>query len=189
MALVINALGRLESDTSIARLQDEVAVISQQFDKLEADLELRATSLAQDSAILNAIQRDTSGIDNLLLSAAIRADLNHLALVDADGVTLGRAQPNPNVFSSEEIGKLRTLGLTGGKATTLLPTGQGWVLTVVQPVKIGGNVVGALTAGRILDNRALSKLNFNRADLLLVFFDAQGRANAAAGSSVQGKLV
>ena len=189
MALVINALGRLESDTSIARLRDEVAVISQQFAKVEGDLELRASSLAHDPAILNAVKGDAAGIDSLLLSASIRASLNHLELVDTAGMTIGRAQPDGSLFPSTVVGELHTLGLTGEKTSRLLPAGKGWVLTVVQPVKIGGNVAGALSAGRLLDDRALSEINFNRPDLLLVFFDSQGRANAVAGGSAQRELV
>ena len=123
VALVINALGQLESDTSIARLQDEVAVISQEFAKMEADLELRA------------------------------------------------------------------LGLSNERATRLLPTSQGWLLSVVQRIDINGNVAGAVSVGRLLNDRALSELNFNRPDLLLVFFDAQGQANAVAESNVQKELV
>ena len=159
MALVINALGRLESDTSIARLRDEVAVISQQFAKVEGDLVLRASSLAQDPAILNAVMGDAAGIDSLLLSASIRASLNHLELVDTAGMTIGRAQPDGSLFPSTEVGELHTLGLAGEKTSRLLPAGEGWVLTVVQPVKIGGNVAGALSAGRLLDDRALSEIN------------------------------
>ena len=123
------------------------------------------------------------------MSAAIRANLNHLELVDANGATLGRAQPDGIIFPSQEGDNLHALGLTGGKATTLVPTGEGWVLAVVRPVKAGGDVAGSLTAGRLLDNRALSEINFNRPDLLLVFFDSEERANAAAGNTAQGKLV
>ena len=157
VALVINALGRLESDTSIARLRDEVAVISQQFAKVEEDMELRASSLAHDPAILNAVKGDAAGIDSLLLSASIRTSLNHLELVDTDGTTIGRAQPDGSLFPSAEVKELHTLGLAGEKTSRLLPAGEGWVLTVVQPVKIGGNVAGALSAGRLLDDRALSE--------------------------------
>lgn len=189
VALVINALGRLESDTSIARLRDEVAVISQQFAKVEGDLELRASSLAHDPAIVNAVKGDAAGVDSLLLSASIRASLNHLELVDTEGMTIGRAQPDGSLFPSTVVGELHTLGLTDEKTSRLLPAGEGWVLTVVQPVKIGGNVAGALSAGRLLDDRALSEINFNRPDLLLVFFDSQGRANAVAGGSAQRELV
>jgi sensor domain CHASE-containing protein len=189
VALLINALGRVESDTSNARLRDEVAVISQQFAKVERDLELRASSLARDPAILNAVKGDTAGIDSLLLSASIRASLNHLELVDTNGTTIGRAQPDGSLFPSTEVGELHTLGLNDEKTSRLLPAGEGWVLTVVQPVKIGGNVAGALSAGRLLDDRALSEINFNRPDLLLVFFDSQGRANAVAGGSAERELV
>ena len=85
---------------------------------------------------------------------------------------MGRAHPDGILLPSDEIGELHTLGLTDDKATRLLPNGEGWVLTVVQPVKIGGDVAGALSAGRLLDDWALSQINFNRPDLLLVFFDS-----------------
>jgi signal transduction histidine kinase len=189
VALVINALGQLESDTSIARLQDEVAVISQEFAKVELDLELRATGLAHDSAILNAVQQGTAGIDSLLLSMAIRANLNHLELVDADGLTVGRAQPNRSLLSIEDAEGLRALGLSDDRATRLLPTSQGWLLTVVQQININGTVVGSVSAGRLLNDRALSELNFNRPGLLLVFFDSQGQVNAVAESNIQEELI
>ena len=189
VALVINALGRLESDTSIARLRDEVAVISQQFAKAESDLVLRASSLAEDPNILDAMQRAGPDINNLLRSAVIRSNLDYLEVVDENGRAIGKVQPDRSLLSNGEVEELRSLGLSNEKATRLLPTGQGWLLTVVQPVKIDGNVAGALSAGRLLDGRALSELNFNRPDLLLVFFDSQGRANAVAGSSFRGELV
>jgi signal transduction histidine kinase len=189
VALVINALGQLESDTSIARLQDEVAVISQQFARIVADLELRSTSLSRDPSIVDAIENDAAGINSFLLSTAIRANMSHLELVDADGSTVGRAQPDRITFTAGEIEKLHSLGLSGDRTTRLLPTGQGWALTVIQPVKTGGAVVGALSVSRLLNGRALSELNFNRADLLLMFFDSQGKVNAVAENSIEDELV
>ena len=61
--LVVNGLTRLENDTSLARLHDEVAIISQQFAKAESALTLRADALANDPVLAGVInRRDAAGI-------------------------------------------------------------------------------------------------------------------------------
>ena len=89
--LVANGMTRLENDTSLARLRDEVAIISQQFTKAESALVLRSGALANDPTVTGAINRqDAIGMQQQVQAALIRSDLDYLRVSDIAGGILGR---------------------------------------------------------------------------------------------------
>ena len=73
--LVVNGMTRLENDSSLARLRDEVAIISQQFAKAESALALRADALANDPVLAGAINgQNATRIQRTVQEALIRSD-------------------------------------------------------------------------------------------------------------------
>lgn len=187
--LVVNGMTRLENDTSLARLRDEVAIISQQFAKAESDLAMRAEALANDTLLAGAIDGpNTTGIQQNVQAALIRSGLDYLRVVDTAGGVLGREYSSPGLVIAGENQNVAPLTSSKVKTTRLLPTDQGWMLTAVQPITGRGDVVGTLLAGRLFDDRALSQLNFDRADPLLVFFDSAGNPHSHGGANLTGDL-
>lgn len=187
--LVVNGLVRLESDTSVSRLRDEVAIISQQFARAGDEIVLRAKSLAGDPTFLAAVERgDSPAIQESLLAAIIRSDLDYLLVLDANGRPIGSEQQTHVSIPIGEFEYLRSLDVSKIRSTRLLETDEGWMLTAIQPVTRRTGLLGMLVAGRLFDSLAVSQLNFNRPDPVLVFFDSQGKATTAAGSGGHGSL-
>ena len=187
--LVVNGMTRLENDTSLARLRDEVAIISQQFAKAESALTMQADALANDPVLAGIInRRDAAGIQQNVQAALIRSGLDYLRVSDVSGGVLAREYSSPGLVIADESQHVGPLTLTKVRTTRLLPTDQGWMLTAVQPITDRGNLVGTLLAGRLFDDRALSQLNFDRSDPLLVFFDAAGNPQVHGGTKLGGNL-
>ena len=89
--LVVNGMTRLENDTSLARLRDEVAIISQQFAKAESALTMQADALANDPVLAGIInRRDAAGIQQNIKAALIRAGLDYLRVSDVSGGGVAR---------------------------------------------------------------------------------------------------
>lgn len=191
LALTITGLNRLEADTVATRLQQEERVIRQQFAQLEANLLISVARLVSDPALLDATERgDEVMVKGLLLATTVRsADLSYLQVMDIEGRTLG-VKGNFEVGAvPPELDRFNRLGLIQIEATKLVPTAQGWLLVVVRPLKTSaGQVVGALSIGRLLDNTALFTLNFERTDPLLALFDAQGNLSAISTADAQSDL-
>jgi len=188
LALIIVSLNRLENRTSTARLQEEVRIVNQQVAHLEVTLDDLANTLAADPALLDAVQRgDQTALQPILLSANVRSDLSHLQAVNLQGQTLALAQSFVMGKAPAQLERLHSLGLLGIQAVELIPTSQGWLLTVVRPVKTREELVGALTVGRLVDATILSEWNFGRTDPLLTIYDAQGALQSFSGTGEPGQ--
>ncbi len=150
--LVVNGMTRLENDSSLARLRDEVAIISQQFAKAESALALRADALANDPVLAGAINgRNATRIQRTVQEALIRSDLDYLRVSEISGGVLGREYSSPGLTIADEAQQVGPLTSSRVRTTRFLPTDQGWMLTAVQPIKDRGTLVGTLIAGRLFD--------------------------------------
>ena len=188
LVLIVASLNRLEDRTSTAGLQQEVKIVNQQVAHLEVSLDDLANTLAADPALLDAVQRgDQTALQPILLSANVRSDLSHLQVVNPQGQTLALAQSFVMDKTPAQLGRLHSLGLLGIQAVELVPTPQGWLLTVVRPVKTREELVGALTVGRLVDATILSEWNFGRTDPLLTIYDAQGALQSFSGTGEPGQ--
>ena len=81
-----------------------------------------------------------------------------------------------------EFDQLHSLGLLEITAAEMLPIGNGWLLVVVRPIKSTIGLLGALSAGRLLDDQTLSELNFNRKDPRVALFNKEGNITAATNT-------
>lgn len=177
LILTITQLNRLEAETSDTQLREAVTIVRQQFAELEANLVLNVAQLIGDSNVLGAIQRgDRQTLQGFLLSTSFRYDLNHIEVVDADGQSLVANRTFEMDGTPPELKKLHNLGLLQADATALIPTPSGWLLAAVRPIKLqSGEVIGALSIGRLLNNTTLFTLNFERTNPLVVIFDTEGK--------------
>ncbi|HLF28773.1 MAG TPA: GAF domain-containing protein [Anaerolineae bacterium] len=186
LALTVNSLNQLEADTSVAQLQQEQQIIGQQFLELEASLRINGAKLAIEPALLDAIQRnDQTGVQSILLATLIQTpEFSHIQILDAEGRLLGIRGNFETSDLPPELDRLNQLGLLQVEAAELAPTAQGWLLAVVQPLKLSsGQVAGVLSVGKLLDGPALFALNFKRSDSHLALYDAQGNLSAVSAEA------
>ena len=189
LSLTISALNQLEDEISTSTLQEDVQIISQQFITQQSKMQLNAAQLTNDRILLDAIQRnDRTTIRSTLLLASTRLGFDHLQILNASGQALSVVQSVELAEASADLEQLDKLGLLEIEATRLVSTSQGWLLTVVIPIKTQSGLVGVLTAGRLLDPSFLADLNFERPNPQLVVFDAQGNISAVAGTETPGDL-
>jgi putative methionine-R-sulfoxide reductase with GAF domain len=182
LSLTVTGLNRLEAETSTETLQEDVGVINQQFVGQQASLQDDAAQLSSDPAVLDAVeQSDRTVLQGIMLSAAARSGFDHLQILDTAGRTLNKIQSFDPGGASTELEKLNNLGLLEIEAFRMVPTPQGWLLTIVKPIKSQSGLIGVLSAGRMLNSSALSDLNFGRANPRLVLFDSQGNISAVSG--------
>jgi signal transduction histidine kinase len=191
LVLTITGLSRLNADTSTAKLLEEQQIINHEFAQLEANLLVNIGRLSSDTALFEAVQRgDAGAVQGLLLATVVRSpELSHLQVVDLEGQTLGAKGAFEVGDTPLELDKFNRLGLIGIEATDLVPTDQGWLLSIVRPLKSpAGPVVGALSVGRLLDASTLFVLNFERTNPRLVLFDAQGQISAVSGGNSENDV-
>ena len=181
--LSANSLNRMENSTSTARLRDEVRIVNEQIAELETSLIMDAHGLASDPLLIQALERNNKAmLATILITERSRLGLSHLQMVDASGQVIGREHHGHGSVSGDEFKRLHELGLLEIQTTKLTSSATGWLLTAVRPIKSRNDLLGALSIGRLLDKRALSKLNFDRADPLLVLLDGQGNITAASNT-------
>jgi GAF domain-containing protein/HAMP domain-containing protein len=189
LVLIISGLNRLESETSVAQLQDEVQIIRKEFAQLQSDLTVDAGILAAEPTVPQAIgNNDRAALQSLLLSNSIRTHLDYLQIVNRDGQVLSEIQNFAPGDAKAELERLSNLGLLEIETTRLVLTPQGWLLTNVRPLKTQTGLIGALSTGRLLDASTLYDLNFERTDPLLALFDTQGNINVIASPDDQNNL-
>ncbi|MBI1877824.1 MAG: GAF domain-containing protein [Chloroflexi bacterium] len=191
LPLTFTGLNRLEAETSSEKLQQEVIVVRQQFAQIEANLLLNSNELTANPLLLDAVQRnDQQALRGLLLSTSIRSNLSHLEVVDTQGQTIVANRNFDLGETPPELKRLHNLGLLQiTDAIALVPTPSGWLMATVRPIKLqSGEVFGALSIGRLLDNSLLSTLNFERTNPTLVVFDTEGNLINASEAEAESNL-
>ena len=184
LPMTVTGLNRLESETSAGRLDEEVKIINQQFTEAELHLSTMADTVVADAALLQAIRdSDVPMINARLLSARTRMDLQHLEVVDKNGDLL--AQEHRFESSSDDIAsqQLKDLAEAEIGSSHMISTSEGFMLTVIKPLKDASGVWGSISVGKLLDGEALHRLNFHRADPVIMVFDSDGRINASSEDS------
>ena len=175
LTLTTTGINRLEDTNSKTGLEGEVKIINGQIAQFESNLTARGSALAADPVLLDAVQRgDQTALQNLLLSASIRNNLNHIQVVDKSGRTIGVVQSFVLKGTAPKLEQLHARGLLEIEQTGLAPTPAGWLLVSARPLKGPTGLVGALSVGQLLNASTQSAWNFGRSDPLLTLFDAEG---------------
>jgi putative methionine-R-sulfoxide reductase with GAF domain len=186
LALTVSGLNRFEADTSKSLLEEDVRIISQRFSEEQSHLQTSAAQLTVDPVFLNTVEQDDRAVlQGTILSARVRSNLDYIQVMDRDGQVIGEAGTFGFDIASEDLTQLNKLGLLEIEATRFIPTSEGWLLTIVRPIKAQSGLVGALSIGRLLDASALASLNFERTDPQLIVFDAEGNVSATSQSKTQ----
>ena len=191
LPLTVTGLNRLASGIATERLAEEVQLIDQQFRHFESELNASADSVASNSVLLDAVRSgDQPLIDSSLLSMRVRLRLQHIQVVDLNGVIICHDQEYDVSFDKAEIRDLQQLGLAGLEVVRMVHSPSGWLMTVVRPLKDSVDTMGAITVGKLIDSEALAQLNFDRSDIWLMVFDDAGNVIASSWStSVDSGLI
>ncbi|PKB71237.1 MAG: hypothetical protein BZY87_06365 [SAR202 cluster bacterium Io17-Chloro-G6] len=183
LPLTVTGLNRLASVIAVERLAEEVELIGQQFQNFEDELNDSADSIAFNSILLNAVRRgDQPVIASSLLAARARLGLQHIHVVDVNGVVIGHEQEYQGVFDELEIKELQQLGLAELDVVRMVNSPSGWLMTAVRPLKDSAGLMGSIVVGKVIDAEVLAQLNFDRSDILLMVFDEGGNVAATSWS-------
>ena len=189
LPLTVAGLNRLASETSTSQLEGELRIIEEQFEQLEEQLERPADEFTKNPALHHAVRNgDEAELASLLLSARIVMDVQHLEVLDISGARLGHEHQVGTEFNEALAEEVTTVGLYGVETSTMISVPQGWFLVAVRPLKDALGVFGSVAVGIIVDINMLEKLNFGRADPLVVLFNESGEVSSASYASRDASL-
>ena len=184
LPLTVTGLNRLASVIAVERLAEEVKLIDRQFRDFEDRLNDSADSVAFNAILLSAVRAgDRPLIISNLLAIRTRLGLQHLQVVDLNGVIIAHEQQYDGMFDESEIRELQQLGLAELDVVRMVQSPSGWLMTAVRPLKDSQGLIGAITVGKLIDSAVLAELNFERSEILLMVFDEEGNVVASSWSS------
>jgi len=187
LPLTMTGLNKLASVTSAERLEDEVLLVGKHLDLFEFEIGRSADEVAGDEDLITAVQNsDTESVKEILLASRGRLGLQHLEVAGLEGHRLGHEHQGSGDIGQESIEHLTELKSSGNKKTELVSTTDGWFLVSVRPLIGPHGMVGSVAVGKLIDGRALSEMNFDRSDPVLVLLDDSNEALAASMPSVDG---
>ena len=181
LPLTVTGLNKLASVTSTERLEDEVLLLDKHFEQFEENLERTADEISNDPILLEAVRGSKiTVIKSILHSFNIALGLQHLEIFDEKGVSFTHEdQPEAALDMRSEHGwnPIAAANIETTKMTQIL---GGWFLVSVRPLKQDGELIGSLTAGRLIDFNSLAGMNFGRSDPLLMLLGEDGAIVAAS---------
>ncbi|MDA0264430.1 MAG: ATP-binding protein [Chloroflexi bacterium] len=181
LPLTVIGLNRLASETSNERLAGEVPIIRDRFEDFQFDLGQLADGFAADPVLLSGVRDSNSAlIVSNLLAMRVRHGLEHVEVVDVNGISLGHEHEKGRSLEQSSLDDLNDLGLAGLDAAGLVRSTSGWSLTVVRPIKDSNGLIGAITVGQELGEAGLTALNFRRSDPLLLTIFEDNEVSAAS---------
>ena len=184
LPLTVTGLNKLASVTSTERLEDEIILVNKHFEAFEEDVNRATDDIAFDLSVVSAVRdSDTAKIRSALLSAKVRFGLQHLEIVDQNGVQLGHQHQIGIHYDRKAMDEVNEWGLSRISATTLVQAPEGWLLTSVRPLQLIDGSVGSVSAGKLIDIKALAEMNFQRRDPVLVLLDDQDAVISASYQS------
>ncbi|MQG35060.1 MAG: HAMP domain-containing protein [SAR202 cluster bacterium] len=152
-------------------------------------MERSADEFTKNPALHHAVRNgDEAELASLLLSARIVMDVQHLEVLDISGARLGHEHQVGTEFNESLAEEVTTVGLYGVETSTMISVPQGWFLVAVRPLKDALGVFSSVAVGIIVDINMLEKLNFGRADPLVVLFNESGEVSSASYASRDASL-
>jgi CheY-like chemotaxis protein/putative methionine-R-sulfoxide reductase with GAF domain len=153
---------------------EETAVMNGRFQEAEQDILTTTKLLASAPDLTDAIAaRDVNVLRTILLTGAGPLGIQDLALVDADGNLFETG--TSEILDPSAKDSLLPLALLGIETTGIIPYGDQdnhtFLLASVVPLRdTSGTIIGALQAGREINNQFLDSINFSRDNVQLALF-------------------
>ncbi len=179
--LTMTGLNKLASVTSAERLEDEILLVDKHLKLFEFELGRSIEEIAVDPNLIAAVQgSDTETIREILLSSHSRFGLQHLEIVGLEGDRVAHEHRGGDSIGQESLNHLIESRFSGNKNTEMVLTADGWFLTSARQLVGPNGPVGNVSVGKLLDARALSEMNFDRSDPVLILLDDDARVVAAS---------
>ena len=177
LPLTFTGLNQLSSVTSNEKLDDEILLVDKHLKLFVDDLERASLALSGDPILMVATRESNSlVVRSLLHEARMRFSLQHLEVVDVNGLNLGHEHRSGMEVNQQEINQLKALGMSELQTTKMVQTPLGWFLVSVRPIKDGANFVGSIAVGKLIDSNSLAEMNFERSDPVLALLDSDNDA-------------
>ena len=184
LPLTVTGLNQLASVTSAERLEDEIRLVDEHLKMFGDDLERTAEDLSENMVLLEAVKNsDSLTVRSVLHESRMRYSLQHLEIVDRNGLNLGHEFQTGMDVNQEELNQLKALGMSELQTTKTVQTPAGWFLVSVRPLKDSSNFIGSISVGKLIDSDALSKMNFGRNDPILALLNNDDVAASASYQS------
>ena len=175
LPLTVTGLNKLAAVTSTERLEDEILLVDNHFERFEENLERTANDISNNPILLAAV-RDSkiTEIRSILHSFNIALGLQHLEVFDEKGVSFThehQSEATADMRSEHGGSPIAAANIETTKMTQIL---GGWFLVSVRPLKQDGELIGSLAVGRLIDSNALAEMNFGRSDPVLMLLGEEG---------------
>jgi methyl-accepting chemotaxis protein len=106
----------------------------------------------------------------------MRFELQHLEVVDRNGLNLGHEHRTGMEVDQQQINELKSLGMSEKQTTKMVRIPEGWFLVSVRPLMDSGTFIGPIGVGKLIDSNALAEMNFERKDPILALLNQSGEA-------------
>jgi len=152
------------------RVEEETTVIRSRFAEAEQEILTAVKLLATRPGLVEAVtSRAADEIWTISLTGRGALDLDYVDIVDAEGI---RSTTTAEVIDAAAEDDLLSLGLLGIESTGIVTdragAEQALLLAAAVPLRdTSGTIVGALLAGREIDDELLAEINFFRDDVQL----------------------
>jgi len=175
LPLTVTGLNQLASVTSNGRLTDEIHLVDKHLEAFGDDLERSASALAENPSILRAVlASDHLLIKSFIHESRMKYGLQHLEIVDRNGLALGHEHETGPGVDSNELDGLKALGMSELQTTKMVETQRGWFLVSIRPLLDSGQFIGSIGVGKLIDSNLLSAMNFERKDPILALLNSNG---------------
>jgi anti-anti-sigma regulatory factor/HAMP domain-containing protein len=186
ITLLNNYVGNLANQTGRRRVEQEAQVLQSQFNEVIQEILSTTKLLASTPGLVEAVadeDADKAGIIAVTNRAALKLD--YINIVDINKVRVVVAPREREHLSVEQEDALFTLALLGIETTGALvanETPPTLYLVAVAPLRdTMGALVGAVLAGRDVNDELLTEINFAREDVYpLLIIDEQVIAHNTA---------
>ena len=179
--MTVTGLNKLASVTSTVRLEDEILLVYKHTEFFETELNRVADDFARDPILLATVRSSNAMETNTILAASkIRLGVQHLEVIDTMGMSLGHQHQAGAKLDDKSMEELNALGRVRNETTELAQTPGGWFLVSARPLIDSGGIMGTLTVGRLIDFRALTEMNLDRSDTIMVLLGYEDEVVSAS---------
>ncbi len=186
IVFVLNrSTGRLMTQTGRQRAEMEVTIIQGRFAEAEQAVLAAGKLLASRPELIQAVAEiNEKTLEIVTITNAAALELDHIEIVDTAGVRLATINEPHNTIDAEAAHNILSLGLLGVEAVEVVPqmaeTATGLLLATAVPLRDqSGSIIGALLAGRTIDDQFLTEINLARTEVFLaLIYEEQLAANS-----------
>jgi signal transduction histidine kinase len=161
----------LLNQVSTEQLAEEVDTLQQHFVDIEVEVLNAARLLSSAPGLIEAVEAgDAAKVRTAILLQGESLAVDDIDIVNSAGERLLTLSSAGTTTANEAEDRLIGLALIGAATTGLVPNEDGLLLSGFVPIKnTAGAIIGAVLAGRGIDESFMDKLNFARENPITAF--------------------